>query len=104
MNEIGDLLDPVGRLWGMAFGLALLMLMPGKGVIRARWLAFRPIGFAISAFGLVLAVISTVYAARLGFLFWSVVPSALIHTVVFFTLGRLGSAIGHRFRQNNAQK
>jgi hypothetical protein len=61
---------------------------------------------ANSVLALLCAIVVTVVAASHDLLFWSVVPSALIHTVIFFVLGRLGFAIGRRFYKkagNSAQ-
>jgi hypothetical protein len=92
MTEIGGLLDPVGRLWGASAGMAFLALVPDKNIVRGRW-----VRVVLSLVALLGALIVTTYAANARVLFWeSVVPSALIHTAIFFCLGRIGSALGQR--------
>ena len=95
--EIGGLLDPLGWLWGYSVAFLLLALVPDKNIIPSRRLLGRQIFLIFSAISLVAAIFSTIYAARLGILYWSVVPSTLITAGAFFVGCRFVSAVVKRF-------
>lgn len=105
MFEIGGLLDPLGRLWGISIALALLALLPDKAVVPVGWTPklLRSLMLLLSMVAVVFAVAGTAYGEKAGALSWNIVPSALIQAGIFIFFGRLGSAIGHRFRKNKAQ-